>query len=668
MLDFPIEIKELFMRDNISAVTHKNLKLVFYRNKTQVLYPRENLYPDETLYPAERNMEEDLLMVIENNQIEAESLVITESLSETENLDFGSCNSSMLEIVVADIENDLIDKEFELIVEIGGHEVLLGTYTVKSFVRQADRTKRKITAYDRMKWFDEDVSGWYETERFPMTLKQFRNSLCAFVGIQEEEAELVNDDMVVEKTIDTESLFGIDALKCICQINGVFGNISKEGKMRYISVPKKNDFQGTIKTYKVVEYEEYNVPDIDTVKIQKEEGDIGGTSTGGDDVNTYIIEGNFLVYGKTTSQMIEIANNILSNISELEYRPATIETSGSPWYEIGDRLRAITSDGDVNTIITRRTLKGIQKMMDTFKSTGSSEIRRVFNIRSQITEAKGMTAILKRTVEEVSNELTNFESQTNSKFSQTAEQIAAEVTRAISEEEKLSARIQVNAEAIALRVTSAQAESLIEQKADSIRLKANAISWSSANSSMTADGTLNCVNGHFSGIVNALNGGTIGGFKINGNNLESQSSGTTIQFGKFYINGDEMDIANVIVDQDAIYIGYNGSSDVGKWETDTGDIYVHEIYPTDNQSFWKGWGVLETVEELWNYTHGGGWSPCPSDSGCDGGGCDSCGGDCNYDELECDIHGCGSDGGCSCDSNSCDGCSYSCDNLEGPGC
>lgn len=502
MLNFPKEIKELFESDNISPNTHKKIKLVFYKNRSDALYPREDLFPEEDLYPAEHNMEEDVLMVIENDRIETESLVITESLSETENLDFGSCNSAMVEIVVANVNEDLTGKEFELIVGIGGYEVQLGIYTVKSFVRQAERAKRKITAYDRMALFDADVSGWYETEKFPMTLKEFRKSLCSFVGLQERKnISLVNDDLIIEKTLNAESLLGIDVIRCICQINGVFGNIDKEGKMRYISIPKKNEVQDTIRTYKTVEYEEYTVPEIDTVKIQKEEGDIGGTSTGGDDLNTYIIEGNFLVYGKTTPQMIEIANNILSNISGLEYTPSTIEISGTPWYEMGDRVRVRTSEGDVNTIVTRRVSRGIQKIMDTIKSTGTQELKRSFNIRTQITEAKGLTAILKRTVEEVSNDLTNLEEQTNSKFTQTAEQIQAEVTRAKGAEGELKSSITQTAEQIALKVSkgdvTSQLNSELKITGNSIALTTGHFTINAKNLTLDASG-----NARFSGSIN----------------------------------------------------------------------------------------------------------------------------------------------------------------------
>lgn len=665
MLNIAQKYKDLF-----NTYGGKSIRLVFYKDQYRALYPSEMLFPSEQIYPEEMSAD-SIEFEISNEMIHSETLTITESLCSDENLDFGACEAARMEIVVSDLDRDIAGKEFILIESFADYELVRGLFTVDSTPKENDRNTRRIIAYDRMRRFDNDVAGWYNTIQFPITLRDFRASLCDFIGVSQViNVNLVNDDMIVEKTLEPDTLYGRDVIKNICQINGVFGNINQIGELRYVSVPAKNSITDTITRYKTVESEEYMVPDIDTVWIRKQEGDIGGASDGGDGMNTVIVEGNFLVYGKTTSQQSEIANNVLSVVSGLEYRPAEIVGNGAPWYEMGDRIAVETSDGTINTIIMSRTSTGIQGVMDEIVSTGSKELKQTFSIRTQVLEAKGLVAVLKRTVEEVSNELTNFESQTNSKFSQTAEQITAEVTRATREEGKLSARIQVNADAITQRVTSAQAESLIEQKADSIRLKANAISWSSANSSMTADGTLNCVNGNFSGRVIARTG-ELGGFKIVGNDLTSSSSRTTINFGDgFYINGNEMDIANVIIDQDAIYIGYNGTVDVGRWESDTGDIYVHEIYATDNRAFWKGDGVLETIEKLWNYVHGGGWNPCGTD--CDGGGC-NCNGDssCGCDNESCD-------GGCEieCDcSDRCDGgCNNvvcgkdGCDGAEGPGC
>lgn len=63
------------------------------------------------------------------------------------------------------------------------------------------------------------------------------------------------------------------------------------------------------------------------------------------------------------------------------------------------------------------------------------------------------------------------------------------------------AAIKVEADKIELRVTLEQAESLIEQKADSIRLKASKISWQSTYSSMSEAGVLKCRSAELKGIM-----------------------------------------------------------------------------------------------------------------------------------------------------------------------
>ena len=44
-----------------------------------------------------------------------------------------------------------------------------------------------------------DITSWYETIGFPVTLKQFRDSLFSFLGIVQEEIALINDDIEIVK-------------------------------------------------------------------------------------------------------------------------------------------------------------------------------------------------------------------------------------------------------------------------------------------------------------------------------------------------------------------------------------------------------------------------------------------------------------------------------------
>lgn len=71
---------------------------------------------------------------------------------------------------------------------------------------------------------------------------------------------------------------------------------------------------------------------------------------------------------------------------------------------------------------------------------------------------------------------------------------------------KAIAQIEVLDGKLNLKVTAKEVESLIEQKADSIRLKADKISWSSKYSSMSENGTLTCQNATINGTVTAVAG------------------------------------------------------------------------------------------------------------------------------------------------------------------
>ena len=75
--------------------------------------------------------------------------------------------------------------------------------------------------------------------------------------------------------------------------------------------------------------------------------------------------------------------------------------------------------------------------------------------------------------------------------------IAAIAAAAVAEYAR--AAIKVESDKIELRVTSAQVESLITQKADSIRLKASKIAWSSTYSSMSESGILKCTSAEIEG-------------------------------------------------------------------------------------------------------------------------------------------------------------------------
>jgi len=186
VLNIPEEIKALYRQPNSSLDTWRTFKMRFYDKDINFLYPGDDVWPSDNLFPVD----DTPIYTIDGTQVPDDNLVLTQVLCSTESLTFGQCGSAMVEVTVSDVLMDLTGKWFTLSVEVGGYEMMLGIYKVNSFERQADRRLRKIVAYDRMLNFDVDVSAWYRGLTFPMTLKQYRDSLCVFVGIRQQEITL----------------------------------------------------------------------------------------------------------------------------------------------------------------------------------------------------------------------------------------------------------------------------------------------------------------------------------------------------------------------------------------------------------------------------------------------------------------------------------------------
>lgn len=542
MLEIPEEVKNLFRKDNISKPTEKKIRLYFYEDQVETLYPYETLFPSENLFPEEHAG--DPWVLIENDRIESESLSISESLSESENLEFGSCESASMEIIVADVIDDLTDKEFTMTVEIDGYEMSMGIYTVESFMRQADRRKRKITAYDRMRKFDTDVSDWYNRLDFPITLKNLRDSLCAYIGVPQEEKELVFDSMSIEKTIDPKEISGLDVLKAICQINGCFGHINKTGKLIYKTLqfsalyPSEDlfpdeglypsEFGGDGESVEFIShykqgatYEDYLVEGITGLSIRQEENDIGANV--GNGYNSYAIEGNFLVYGKSAIELLNIAQVLLAIIKDRVYRPAIVECNAMPWVEVGDAVRVVTRDDIIETFVMKRTIRGCQAMTDTIEATGSQKQEEVFGINKQIIQLEGKAAVIIKTVDEVSVRLTDLKAQEEAHFEVTTKAITAEVKRASEAEaaikiqadnisldvknfkENTQSQFQLTDQKISAKVSKGDVSSELSLEPGKVTLSSNRLIVDSTNFKLDGNG-----NAKFSGKLESAGGKFVG--------------------------------------------------------------------------------------------------------------------------------------------------------------
>ena len=203
--------------------------------------------------------------------------------------------------------------------------------------------------------------------------------------------------------------------------------------------------------YISAQYEDFLVKTIDKLQIQKEEDDIGVIVGSG--TNAYVIQDNFLVYGKGSEELTGIANNIYEKIRGIIYRPFSADCKGNPCIEVGDAVRLPTRYEIIESYVLKRTLKGIQALRDDYEAAGEEyRSTQVNSVHKSIIQLKGKTNVLTRTIEETNSKIVDVESGLSSEIKQTATDIRAEVKNTV---DGLSSSIYQNAESIATEVKRA---------------------------------------------------------------------------------------------------------------------------------------------------------------------------------------------------------------------
>lgn len=530
-----------------------------------VNYQYSSLFLKDSVDKQLNIVSDDGKINITNTELHQEKFELTESLCSESELTFGACEAGMIKFTVSNVFLPMKGKWLTAKMTLDGHEdkpFQIGRYKVYSDTPTADRTCRDVVAYDALyDILSSDVADWYNQilpqKDSTVTLKQFRDSFFNHFGVEQEEVSLVNDEMIIEKTVEVtasssgssdtaekstigEAMSGKEVLSCILEINGCMGNIGRDGKFRYVYLTQEmqglypaNDLYPADDLYPrnpkstsisksqyiSAQYEDYIVRTIDKLQIREKENDIGVIV--GDGGNTYVIEGNFLVYGKETKELNKIGEKTLSKIKGIIYRPFSADCKGNPCLEVGDAVRLTTKYELIETYILKRTLKGIQALRDDLEADGEEyRTSKVNGIQRSILQLKGKSNTLERSIEETKstivdvekglqsqitqtateirsevknttdglssritqnassitaevNRATNAEGTLSSKITQTAESITAEVKRATEKEGQLAAAIQINAEGITSKVSRDSVVSEINQSAEGLKIRAD---------------------------------------------------------------------------------------------------------------------------------------------------------------------------------------------------
>lgn len=347
-----------------------------------------------------------------NEDIHIDGIELSESINSEDDLKFGSCITSTLKFTTSNTADLFKDKylTFSIILdEDTENPFVVGTYKVIEETLTADRSKKEITAKDFIYEINNtDVVYWYDSLSFPMTLAQFRASFFSYMGIEEKTATLVNDSMTIERSIAPSILSGAEVIRAICEINGVFGHITRDNKFEYLTLNTTSVYDVTASLGISCEYENYDSSQIDRLIIRQEDNDIGVQYGSGD--NILVVQGNFLVYGIGTVPLQTIAQNLYSVVSVPTYKPCKLECIGNPCVEVGDMITITTKNGTTfDTYVLNRTLTGGQSLRDSITADGN-EIRgnEINSPQSQWLQLLGKSNVFERTLEQTTSQIADL--------------------------------------------------------------------------------------------------------------------------------------------------------------------------------------------------------------------------------------------------------------------
>lgn len=346
----------------------------------------------------------DLKKEYTNDSIDSESLTLTESISSKDYVEFVGCIASSLQINIYNIQDNIKGKKIEVYIRADDtDEIPIFKGIVDSVVIDSKQLFKKISAYDVLySKGNKDVEQWYN-RLFPnttviRTIKEIRDSICEYLGIEQEEQELANDDVQITKQFEPKTLKAITVLKSICQFNGCCGIINRYGlfEYRYISkveeglfpsfalfpsdaaYPQKYNIANEFAFYETLNHEEYHVKPMQRVQIRLDENS-GGVTVGGSTGNKYIIQANMFAYGLPTSVQAQVAENILEKLKEVWFAPFDSKNYGIPFVECGDAIKYVLENSRTGAyatnsfIVLTRTLSGVQLLKDKYTAYGDEE-------------------------------------------------------------------------------------------------------------------------------------------------------------------------------------------------------------------------------------------------------------------------------------------------------
>ena len=354
------------------------------------------------------NQTKELTLVIDNsttigmNDIYFESQKLEQSICESEELLFGKVSAASYQVKAKATTFSHKGKKLIPTIKTEHGEFQLGEFYIESDKLTSDKKYRDIVAYDAIYNISKtDITEWFNNKKgSKKTLKQLRNEFFDFIGIQQRNIVLPNDDIVVEM-FEVDNMNALDFIQMICEINGCFGQMDNLGVFKYVFIKptyllypsedlypsenlypnedaykinnlKKWDFAEetiTQKDYEIGSFvtESFETKSITGIKVKIKDS-VQEFKESGD--NIYTIENNILLEHVSEEDLMVAITNFYNVVNNILYVPTRVKYRARPYLECGDYIRVV-GERDISLFpILHRTISGINSMIDNVEAEG----------------------------------------------------------------------------------------------------------------------------------------------------------------------------------------------------------------------------------------------------------------------------------------------------------
>lgn len=327
-------------------VTDKITVIKIYDVDDFAIFPHNKLFPNEDLFPQFKYMEIGTDM--NDVGIVSGTLKLSE-IAVDNDFSFGTVCSNKFEVQLFNANFKISGKVIEVMQRENGVDTQLFKGVIDSAKSDRMQTYRSVVAYDMFYYLrDKDVSDFWNTfwdkhltnNIYSATLKQIRTELLDYVGLEYEDIELTNDNLVISKVDSFSVLSFADLLKSICEMQACIPHINRFGKVEFVQFDisgKVHDLTGLYEGDNS-QWQDLAIDPITGISVyngSEELLQVYGTAT-----NTYKINGNlFILAMKSANELNNALAPIYNILKEVTFVPATIKMITADYdLRLGDKI------------------------------------------------------------------------------------------------------------------------------------------------------------------------------------------------------------------------------------------------------------------------------------------------------------------------------------------